>query len=124
MEGLLRGKTLKPGKLPLSVETITKVLALPCGPVAGEATHWTSRMAVKAVGISLSSVQRIWRCHHLQPHRLRTCKKSKDPSTVAVASRDTGDAANPANSAIRPWTRHETCEAPTRPFLSAPSYKL
>ena len=34
----------------------------------------------KAVGVSLRSVQRIWDAHHLQPHRLRTFKRSNDPA--------------------------------------------
>jgi hypothetical protein len=34
----------------------------------------------KAIGISVGSVQRIWRAHQLQPHRLRTFKRSRDPS--------------------------------------------
>ena len=34
----------------------------------------------KAIGISLGSVQRIWQAHRLQPHRLRTFKRSRDPS--------------------------------------------
>ena len=33
----------------------------------------------KAVGISVSSVQRIWRAHGLQPHRVRRFKLSTDP---------------------------------------------
>jgi hypothetical protein len=33
----------------------------------------------KAIGISLGSVRRIWRTHKLQPHRLRTFKRSRDP---------------------------------------------
>jgi hypothetical protein len=33
----------------------------------------------EAVGISLGSVQRIWRAHQLQPHRLRSFKRSRDP---------------------------------------------
>jgi hypothetical protein len=37
----------------------------------------------KATGISLSSVRRIWRAHKLQPHRLRTFKRSRDPSFAA-----------------------------------------
>ena len=37
----------------------------------------------KATGISLSSVQRIWRAHQLQPHRLRTFERSRDPSFAA-----------------------------------------
>ncbi len=34
-------------------------------------------MAV-ATGISLRSVQRIWQAHKLQPHRIRTFKRSND----------------------------------------------
>ena len=37
----------------------------------------------KAIGISVGSVQRIWRAHNLQPHRLRTFKRSRDPSFAA-----------------------------------------
>src|SRR5215472_11855106 len=33
----------------------------------------------KAIGISAGSVQRIWRAHKLQPHRLRTFRRSRDP---------------------------------------------
>jgi hypothetical protein len=36
--------------------------------------------SAKAIGISLGSVQRIWRAYKLQPHRLRTFKRSRDPS--------------------------------------------
>ncbi len=83
VEGLLRDKTRKPGKAPLSLEIIAKVLALPCTEPPGEATHWTGRMVAKAVGISLSAVQRLWDANRLQPHRLRTFKKSNDPAFVA-----------------------------------------
>jgi hypothetical protein len=34
----------------------------------------------KEAGISLSSVQRIWAEHDLQPHRIRTFKRSNDPA--------------------------------------------
>jgi hypothetical protein len=37
----------------------------------------------KAIGISVGSVQRIWRAHKLQPHRLSTFKRSRDPSFAA-----------------------------------------
>ena len=36
----------------------------------------------KAVGVSLSYVQRTWRAHGLQPHRMRTFKLSNDPLFV------------------------------------------
>ena len=37
----------------------------------------------KAAGISLRAVQRIWEAHRLQPHRIRTVKKSRDPAFTA-----------------------------------------
>jgi len=44
------------------------------------AISWTGRAVAKATGISLRAVQRIWEAHRLQPHRLRTFKKSNDPA--------------------------------------------
>src|ERR1700741_2164356 len=45
-------------------------------------THWTSAMMAKVVGISASSVQRVWRAHGLQPHRVKQFKLSTDPRFV------------------------------------------
>ena len=39
-------------------------------------------MMAKVVGISASSVQRIWRAHGLQPHRVQQFKLSTDPKFV------------------------------------------
>jgi transposase len=83
VDGLLRDKTRKPGKAPLGEALVRRVVALTCGEPPGEATHWTGRMMAETVGISLRSVQRIWAAHKLQPHRLRTFKRSRDPDFVA-----------------------------------------
>jgi transposase len=81
--GLLRDKTRKPGKPPTPEATVQRVLALACAAPPGEATHWTGRMMAKAAGLSLRTVQRIWAAHKLQPHRLRTFKRSRDPEFLA-----------------------------------------
>jgi transposase len=81
--GLLRDKTRKPGKAPLGDELARRVVALTRAEPPGEATHWTGRAMAEAVGVSLRSVQRIWAAHRLQPHRLRTFKRSRDPGFVA-----------------------------------------
>jgi homeodomain-containing protein len=78
-EGLLRDKTRKPGKPPIVAETLARVVALTCGEPPAGATHWTGRAMAKAAGISLRSVQRIWQAHQLQPHRVRSFKRSRDP---------------------------------------------
>src|SRR5215471_14485991 len=78
--GLLRDKTRPPGKQPVPIETVNRVLALTCSEPPGEMTHWTGRAMAKAVGLALHTVQRIWHANRLQPHRLRTFKRSTDPA--------------------------------------------
>jgi transposase len=46
------------------------------------ATHWSSRGMSRASGLSVSTVQRIWRAFGLQPHREATFKLSTDPDFV------------------------------------------
>src|ERR1700757_2476135 len=48
-----------------------------------DATHWSSRGMARASGLSVSTVQRIWRAFGLHPHRLETFKLSTDPDFVA-----------------------------------------
>ena len=87
VEGLLRDKTCKPGKPPIAAETTARVVALTCTKPPHEAIHWTGRAMAKATGISLGSVQRIWRAHKLQPHRRRTFNAQ---APVAAAAKGTG----------------------------------
>jgi transposase len=77
--GLTRDKS-RPSRIPpLPAETVDRVIALTNQPPPHEATHWTAPAMAKAVGISPSSVRRMWKGHGLQPHRVRTFKISNDP---------------------------------------------
>jgi hypothetical protein len=85
VDDLLRDKTRKPGKAPIAAETTARVVALTCTEPPHQATHWTSRAMAKAIGISLGSVQRIWRgaqtaaasAAHLQAlARSRLCRQA------------------------------------------------
>ena len=81
-DGLLRDKT-RPSRIPRLGSDITeRVVALTQTDPPAEATHWTSAMMAKAVDISASSIQRIWRAHGLQPHRVKQFKLSTDPRFV------------------------------------------
>ncbi len=81
-DGLMRDKT-RPSRIkPLGAETAERVVALTLGEPPGETTHWTGVLMAKAAGLSVSSVQRIWRAHGLQPHRTRQFKLSNDPRFV------------------------------------------
>jgi transposase len=82
-DGLRRDKTRKPGKAPIDADTVARVVALTCAEPPHEATHWTGRAMARTAGISLRSVQRIWQAHKLQPHRVRTFKRSRDPEFAA-----------------------------------------
>jgi transposase len=78
--GLTRDKT-RPARLPpLPAETADRVVALTNQAPPHQATHWTASAMAKAVGISPSSVRRIWTRHGLQPHRVRSFKLSNDPN--------------------------------------------
>jgi transposase len=82
-DGLLRDKT-RPSRIPpLPAAIRERTVAMTLADPPGEATHWTAAMMAKAAGISVSSVQRIWRGHGLQPHRLRQFKLSRDPQFAA-----------------------------------------
>src|SRR5207302_4521863 len=64
------------------------------------ATHWSSRGMAKASGISVSSVQRIWRAFGLQPHRIETFKLSTDPDFVVKVRDVVGLYVSPPEHAV------------------------
>jgi len=82
VDGLLRDKTRKPGKRRTADAVVQRVVALTCGEPPGEATHWTGRAMAEATGLSLRTVQRIWAAYDLQPHRVRSFKRSRDPEFI------------------------------------------
>lgn len=98
--GLLRDKTRKPGKPPVAAETVARVVALTCAAPPHQVTHWTGRAMAKAAGISLTTVQRIWAAHKLQPHRVRTFKRSRDPEFAAKLADIIGLYMDPPTQAV------------------------
>jgi transposase len=98
--GLWRDRT-RPSRIPpLSPEVAERVIGMTlAGPPPG-ASHWTGAAMAKAAGISVSSVQRIWRGHGLQPHRVRQFKLSNDPQFAAKLKEIVGLYVNPPDHAI------------------------
>ncbi len=81
--GLLRDKT-RPSRIPpLEADVAARVVSATLADPHGEMTHWTAAAMAQVQGISVSSVQRIWRKHGLQPHRMRLFKLSNDPQFAA-----------------------------------------
>ena len=99
VEGLLRDKTRPSRKTPLSTDVKLKVLTTTMQPPPN-ATHWSTRSMAKAVGISHSSVQRIWREADLKPHLVRRFKVSNDPRFVNKVTDVVGLYMNPPDKAL------------------------
>ena len=80
VDGLLRDKT-RPSRIPRLPATVhERTVALTLTDPPGEVTHWTAPMMAEQVGISVSSVKRIW--HTLGSNRI-ACASS---SCRAIAS--------------------------------------
>lgn len=69
----------RPGRSPsIAGDTVAEVVRLTTQDKPANATHWSTRSMAAAVGISDSSVLRIWHAHGLKPHRVETFKVSND----------------------------------------------
>jgi transposase len=79
---------------------IEAVIVTTLESLPANATHWSSRGMAKASGISVSSVQRIWRAFGLQPHRMDTFKLSTDPDFVAKVRDIVGLYVSPPQHAV------------------------
>lgn len=60
-----------------------QIVAKTLQPPGEGLTHWSARELAAAVGVSHSTVHRIWKAHALQPHRIETFKFSTDPDAEA-----------------------------------------
>lgn len=79
---------------------IEKVIVKTLEAQPDNATHWSSRGMAAASGLSVSTVQRIWRAFGLQPHRQETFKLSTDPDFVAKVRDVVGLYLSPPSHAI------------------------
>ena len=70
----------RPGRTPaISAQMVSEVIARTTQTKPNGATHWSRSRMAREMGISESSVGRIWRAHGLKPHRIESFKVSNDP---------------------------------------------
>jgi len=100
VDGLLRDKTRPPGKKPLSAAVKRKVLTKTASETPSNATHWSVRSMAGAMGISHTSVQRIWAEAGLKPHLTRRFKISNDPQFEEKVTDVVGLYMNPPDRAL------------------------
>ena len=63
-------------------------------------THWSCRTMAAEQEISKSTVSRIWRSHHIKPHRTQTFKLSRDPRFLQKLTDVVGLYLHPPDKAI------------------------
>ena len=68
-------------------------------PASG-VSHWSSREMSAKVGLSHSTVHRIWQAHALKPHRVETFKFSNDPKAEEKIYDVVGLYMNPPTNAV------------------------
>ena len=100
VDGLLRDRDRGSGRPPLGAAVKSLVLTKTMRETPPNATHWSVRTMAKAVGISHTSVQRIWAEHGLKPHLVATFKVSNDPRFAEKVEDVIGLYLNPPDKAL------------------------
>jgi transposase len=98
--GLMRDAKRPGRKRALSADQVKAVLEATLQTTPPNATHWSLRTLAKAQGLSRMAVQRIWKAHKLQPHRVETFKLSRDPQFVEKVRDVVGLYLNPPDKAL------------------------
>ena len=98
--GLRRDKTRPSRVPPLPRETRIKVITKTVQETQPNATHWSRSSMAEAVGISPSSVGRIWAEADLKPHVTKGFKVSNDPMFEEKVTDIVGLYLNPPERAV------------------------
>lgn len=81
-------------------ETRDRIVAETLRKPEGSVTHWSRARLADRVGVSASTVGRVWREANLKPHRSETFKYSNDPELVAKVTDVVGLYLDPPERAI------------------------
>lgn len=84
----------------VSDETVERVVTLTLESTPSDATHWSTRDLAKRIGVSQSTISRIWRAFKLQPHRVQTFRLSNDPLFIEKVRDVVGLYMNPPDHAV------------------------
>ena len=95
----LRDQT-RPGRKPALSAEFEGILNTTLHEKPRAATHWSARTLAKHLGVSKMAIQRVWKAHGLQPHRLETFKLSRDKQFVEKLRDVVGLYLNPPEHAL------------------------
>lgn len=89
------------GRLPtITKEVVQEVIRKTTQETPLGATHWSTRSMARAMGLSASTIRRIWKQHGLKPHLVRTFKLSNDSRFVEKLEDIIGLYLNPPEHAL------------------------
>jgi len=100
VQGLLRDAPRSGRKPIINPDKVAEVIAKTTQSKPAAATHWSRSTMAREVGISDSSVGRIWRVHGLKPHRVESFKISNDPEFAEKLEDIVGLYLNPPEHAL------------------------
>src|SRR5580658_1799774 len=84
----------------MSDEQVEEVVVATLESIPRGATHWSTRLMARHLGLNQTAVSRIWRAFGLQPHRQETFVLSKDPLLVDKVRDIVGIYMNPPVNAL------------------------
>jgi transposase len=79
IDGILKDAPRAGRRRSISDEMVREIVRKTTQETPGAGTHWSTRSLAKVMGLSPSTIGRIWRSHGLKPHLTRTFKLSRDP---------------------------------------------
>jgi transposase len=100
IDSLLRDKTRKPGKAPISQEIKDELSRIVCTEKPKDETHWSCRTLGKRLGIGHTAVNRILNELGLKPHLVKNVQYSTDPDFETKLKDVVGLYLNPPENAI------------------------
>ena len=93
-----RPRSGRPKEIPEERETAIVEATIHTTPK--DATHWSIRTMAASQKVSPATVQRIWKKHKLQPHRVENFKFSNDPEFAGKVRDIVGLFLNPPDKAV------------------------
>ena len=100
IEALLEDRPRSGRPKQISVEKEQAIVEATIRTTPPDATHWSVRTMAAHQKVSSATVQRIWKKHKLQPHRVESFKFSNDPDFAPKVRDIVGLYMNPPDKAI------------------------
>jgi hypothetical protein len=87
------------------------------------ATHWSTRTLAEHLGLSATTIRRVWRRNGIKPHLTRTFKLSRDPRFEDKAAGRRGVVPGPTGTRAGAQLRREEPDPGTEPHAAGPPMK-